>query len=46
MDANYIVVMYTGGMGTAMIPKVMSNMMCCINCVAMAEMMMLGKEKP
>lgn len=41
-DASYSTVMYTGGIGTAMIPKVVSNMLCCVQVVAMGEMLMLG----
>lgn len=36
--------MYTGGIGTAMIPKVASNMLCCIEVVAMGEMLMVGES--
>ena len=36
--------MYTGRMGTAMIPKVMSNMLCCAQVVAMGEILMIGKR--
>ena len=43
MDASYSTVMYTGGIGTAMIPKVVSNMLCCVQVVAMGEVLMLGK---
>ena len=43
MSASYSTVMYTGGMGTAMIPKVVSNMLCCIEVVAMGEMLMVGE---
>ena len=28
LDASYSTVQYTGGLGTAMIPKVLSNMLC------------------
>ena len=42
LDASYSTVMYTGGIGTAMIPKVVSNMLCCVQVVAMGEVLMLG----
>ena len=44
LDASYSTVMYTGKMGTAMIPKVMSNMLCCVQVVAMGEILMLAKR--
>ena len=44
LDASYSTVMYTGRMGTAMIPKVMSNMLCCAQVVAMGEILMIGKR--
>ena len=43
LEASYSTVMYTGRMGTAMIPKVMSNMLCCAQVVAMGEILMTGK---
>ena len=65
LEASFSNVMYTGGIGTAMIPKVlmtkspkysnicpvltkiiqfqvMSNMLCCVNCLAMGEILMIG----
>ena len=44
LDASYSTVMYTGRMGTAMIPKVMSNMLCCAQVVAMGEILMIGRR--
>ena len=43
LEASYSTVMYTGRMGTAMIPKVMSNMLCCAQVVAMGEILMIGE---
>ena len=42
LDASYSSVMYTGGLGTAMIPKVLSNMLCGLQVCAMAEAMLIG----
>ena len=44
LDASYNSVMYTGGLGTAMIPKVLSNMLCGLQVCAMAEAMLIGKR--
>lgn len=44
LEASFSNVMYTGGIGTAMIPKVMSNMLCCVNCLAMGEILMIAKR--
>ena len=44
LDASYCTVLYLGGTGSAMIPKVISNMFTCINCIAMGETMMIGKS--
>ena len=43
LDASYSTVLYTGGVGTAMIPKVISNMLCFLQVVAMGEVLMVGK---
>ena len=43
LEASYSTVMYTGGVGTAMIPKVVSNMLCCVQVIAMGEVLMVGK---
>ena len=45
LDASYSSVMYTGGLGSAMIPKVLSNMLCGLQVCAMAEAMMIGKSR-
>jgi len=37
LDASYSTVMYTGELGTAMIPKVLSNMLCAVQICAMSE---------
>eukprot|EP00093_Oithona_nana_P001212 01212.XXX_4016_2589_1 [CDS] Oithona nana genome sequencing. len=37
LDASYTTVMYTGELGTAMIPKVLSNMLCAVQVLAMSE---------
>ena len=42
LDASYNSVMYTGALGTAMIPKVLSNMLCGLQVCAMAEAMFIG----
>jgi len=44
LDASYSSVMYTGGLGTAMIPKVLSNMLCGLQVIAMAEAMLVAKR--
>lgn len=43
LDCSYSSVMYTGDLGTAMIPKVLSNMLCGLQVCAMAETMLIGK---
>ena len=43
LDASYSTVLYTGGVGSAMIPKVVSNMLCFLQVVAMGEVLMVGK---
>ena len=45
LDASYSSVMYTGGLGSAMIPKVLSNMLCGLQVCAMAEAMMIGETQ-
>ncbi len=45
LDASYINSIHTGAVGTAMIPKVASNMLCCVNAIAMGEVLMLGTEQ-
>jgi len=44
LDASYSTVQYTGGLGTAMIPKVLSNMLCGLQVCAMAEAMLIAKR--
>ena len=46
LKASYSTVMFTGELGTAMIPKVVSNMLCCIQVIALGEVMMVGKSQP
>ena len=43
LDASYSTVLYTGGVGTAMIPKVISNMLCFLEVIAMGEVLMVGR---
>lgn len=43
MTSSFGNVLYTGPMGTALIPKVFSNMLTCVHLVAAAEVMMVGK---
>ena len=45
LAASYSSVMYTGGLGSAMIPKVLSNMLCGLQVCAMAEAMMIGRTR-
>ena len=45
-DASYLNSIFTGETGTAMYPKVVSNMLCCVQVVAMGEMLMLGENMP
>ena len=45
LDASYTTVMYTGILGTAMIPKVLSNMLCAVQILAMSECFAIGKEE-
>jgi len=44
MDDIYCNVIYTGAMGTALIPKVLSNMLTCVYNQAMGEVFMIGKR--
>lgn len=44
LEASYSTVQYTGGLGTAMIPKVLSNMLCGLQVIAMAEAMLVAKR--
>jgi len=44
LEASYSTVQYTGGLGTAMIPKVLSNMLCGLQVIAMAEAMLIAKR--
>jgi len=44
MEAIYCNVIYTGKMGTALIPKVLSNMLTCVHNQAMGEVFMIGKR--
>jgi len=44
MEDIYCNVIYTGRMGTALIPKVLSNMLTCVHNQAMGEVFMIGKR--
>ncbi len=44
LGASYGTTMYTGKVGTAMVAKVVSNMLCCVQVVAMGEVLMLGQS--
>ena len=44
MEASYQTVIYTGKLGTALIPKVLSNMLTCVHIIAAGEVMMVGKK--
>ncbi|XP_045106534.1 2-(hydroxymethyl)glutarate dehydrogenase-like [Portunus trituberculatus] len=45
LEASYMTVFYVGPtVGTAMVIKVVSNMLCCVHVVAMGEALMLGKR--
>jgi len=44
MEDIYSNVIYTGKMGTALIPKVLSNMLTCVHNQAMGEVFMIGKR--
>lgn len=43
LQASYKEIFYVGEIGTAMLVKVVSNMLACVNIVAMGEVLMLGK---
>ena len=43
MTSSFGNVLYTGPMGTALIPKVFSNMLTCVHLVAASEVLMVGK---
>ena len=43
MDASYQAALFCGPLGTAMVPKVAANMLCCVGIVAMGELLMVGK---
>ena len=40
--ASYKVVIHVGDIGSAMVVKVASNMLCCVNVLGMQEALMLG----
>ena len=44
MKASFHNVLYTGPVGTAMIPKVFSNLICAINIIAAGEALMVAKK--
>ena len=44
MKASFQNVLYTGPLGTAMIPKVFSNLLCAVNIIAAGEAMMVAKK--
>ncbi len=44
-EASYQTILYTGKLGTALIPKVLSNMLCCVHLLAMGESLLIGKFK-
>ena len=44
LDASYTTVMYTGPIGTAMRPKVLSNMLCAVQVLAMSECFAIGES--
>ena len=43
LDASYTTVLYTGKLGTAMIPKVLSSMLCAVQVLAMSECFAIDK---
>ena len=43
MKSSFGNVLYTGPMGTALIPKVFSNMLTCVHLIAAAECLMVGE---
>ena len=44
MKASFQNVLYTGPLGTAMIPKVFSNLLCAVNIIAAGEAIMVAKK--
>ena len=44
MKASFQNVLYTGPLGTAMIPKVFSNLLCAVSVIAAGEAMMVAKK--
>jgi len=44
LEDIYCNVLYTGKMGTALIPKVLSNMLTCVHNLAMGEVFMIAKK--
>ena len=44
MSASFGNILYTGPLGTALIPKIYSNMLCCVHLIAAAEVLMVGKH--
>eukprot|EP00088_Acartia_fossae_P053211 TRINITY_DN6042_c0_g1_i1.p1 TRINITY_DN6042_c0_g1~~TRINITY_DN6042_c0_g1_i1.p1 ORF type:complete len:354 (+),score=66.71 TRINITY_DN6042_c0_g1_i1:18-1079(+) len=44
LEEIYCNVLYTGKMGTALIPKVLSNMLTCVHNLAMGEVFMIAKR--
>merc|ERR1711997_1214799 len=44
LDASYTTVLYTGKLGTAMIPKVLSNMLCAVQVLAMSECFAIAQK--
>jgi 3-hydroxyisobutyrate dehydrogenase-like beta-hydroxyacid dehydrogenase len=43
MRASFGNILYTGPLGTALIPKIYSNMLCCVHLLAAAEVLMVGE---
>lgn len=44
LEASYCAIFYVGPIGSAMLVKVVSNMLACVNVVAMGEVLMLAKK--
>lgn len=44
LDASYQASLFTGPLGTAMVPKVAANMVCAVNIIAMGELLMVAKR--
>ena len=44
LQASYTNLVYLGPVGSALITKVMSNMLCMLNAIGMAEAMMIGES--